>query len=78
MEFCTGLLGTFLLFGSGELSQDVRGLNQTGVGGRVRLRLTIFCRIGPQLMLQNLLIGGETLPLLMRFILAFLTLTYAA
>ncbi len=85
-KFSTGVFGTLLvfgkvaLFGTGALlgreapSRDVRGLNQTGVGGKDRLRLTSFSRIGAQVMLQNLLIGGETLPLLMRFSLAFLTL----
>ena len=50
-----------------------------GVGGKVRFRSTTFRRVGPQLMLQNLLIGGETLPwLIWFFFFTFLLLTYAA
>lgn len=75
MKFCTGVFGTLLLFGKGALKRDARGLSQAGVGGKERLRLTIFCRSGAQLMRQNLLMGGDTFPLLIRFTLAFLTLT---
>ena len=49
-----------------------------GVGGKVRFRSITLRRMGAQLMLQNLLIGGETLPLLMRFFFTFMMLTYAA
>ena len=69
------------LLGNGETLTECLGLFATGVaigvGGRVRLRcMNLFVK-GVQVRLQNLLIGGEILPLLILFSLAFWTLMYA-
>ena len=63
--------------GIGLRVPEVLGLRRTGVAGRLRFKSIFFDLMGPQGTLQYLLIGGETLPLLMRFSLAFWTFKYA-